>query len=375
MNFELSEEQKMIQQSVERFVQENYDLSNRIKISEEDPGFSKEYWSSMAELGWLGLAFSEEDGGFGGNQIDTLVLMEQFGKGLVLEPFLANIVLGGGSIKRGASQEIKDSIIPSLIDGSLQITLAYAEEQSRFDIEDVATAAREENGGFIINGKKSMVLNAESADKIVVVTRTSGSQVDEEGISLFVVDADAEGIEKENFPTVDGLRASEIIFKDVKVESTSLIGEKDKGFSILQAVVNDAILALAAEAVGAMEVLYKDTVEYTQQREQFDHPLSDFQVLQHRMVDMFMEYEQCKSLLFRATMETVQDPSLSQRTVHALKHLIGKSGIFVGESAVQLHGGMGVTEELRIGHFFKRLLVIDSQFGNADFHLDKFTSL
>ena len=375
MNFELSEEQKMIQQSVERFVQENYDLSNRIKISEEDPGFSKEYWSSMAELGWLGLAFSEEDGGFGGNQIDTLVLMEQFGKGLVLEPFLANVVLGGGSIKRGASQEIKDSIIPSLIDGSLQITLAYAEEQSRFDIEDVATAAREENGGFIINGKKSMVLNAESADKIVVVTRTSGSQVDEEGISLFVVDADAEGIEKENFPTVDGLRASEIIFKDVKVESTSLIGEKDKGFSILQAVVNDAILALAAEAVGAMEVLYKDTVEYTQQREQFDHPLSDFQVLQHRMVDMFMEYEQCKSLLFRATMETVQDPSLSQRTVHALKHLIGKSGIFVGESAVQLHGGMGVTEELRIGHFFKRLLVIDSQFGNADFHLDKFTSL
>ena len=375
MNFELSEEQKMIQQSVERFVQENYDLSNRIKISSEDPGFSKEYWSSMAELGWLGLAFSEEDGGFGGNQIDTLVLMEQFGKGLVLEPFLANVVLGGGSIKRGASKEIKDSIIPSLIDGSLQITLAYAEEQSRFDIEDVATAAREENGGFIINGKKSMVLNAESADKIVVVARTSGSQVDEEGISLFVVDADAEGIEKENFPTVDGLRASEIIFKDVKVESTSLIGEKDKGFSILQAVVNDAILALAAEAVGAMEVLYKDTVEYTQQREQFDHPLSDFQVLQHRMVDMFMEYEQCKSLLFRATMETVQDPSLSQRTVHALKHLIGKSGIFVGESAVQLHGGMGVTEELRIGHFFKRLLVIDSQFGNADFHLDKFTSL
>ena len=375
MNFELSEEQKMIQQSVERFVQENYDLSNRIKISSEDPGFSKEYWSSMAELGWLGLAFSEEDGGFGGNQIDTLVLMEQFGKGLVLEPFLANVVLGGGSIKRGASKEIKDSIIPSLIDGSLQITLAYAEEQSRFDIEDVATAAREENSGFIINGKKSMVLNAESADKIVVVARTSGSQVDEEGITLFVVDADAEGIEKENFPTVDGLRASEIIFKDVKVESTSLIGEKDKGFSILQAVVNDAILALAAEAVGAMEVLYKDTVEYTQQREQFDHPLSDFQVLQHRMVDMFMEYEQCKSLLFRATMETVQDPSLSQRTVHALKHLIGKSGIFVGESAVQLHGGMGVTEELRIGHFFKRLLVIDSQFGNADFHLDKFTSL
>ena len=375
MNFELSEEQKMIQQSVERFVQENYDLSNRIKISSEDPGFSEDYWSSMAELGWLGLAFDEADGGFGGDQIDTLVLMEQFGKGLVLEPFLANIVLGGGAIKRGGSQAIKDSIIPKLIEGSLQITLAYAEEQSRFDINDVATAAREESGNFIINGKKSMVLNAESADKLVVVTRTSGSQVDENGISLFLIDASSKGIEKENFPTVDGLRASEITFQDVKVPSENLIGELDKGFEILQAVVNDAILALAAEAVGAMEVLYKDTVEYTQQREQFDHPLSDFQVLQHRMVDMFMEYEQCKSLLFRATMETVQDPILSQRTVHALKHLIGKSGIFVGESAVQLHGGMGVTEELRIGHFFKRLLVIDSQFGNADFHLDKFTNL
>ena len=375
MNFELSEEQKMIQQSVERFVQENYDLTNRVKISSEDPGYSKEYWGSMADLGWLGLAFDEEDGGFGGNQIDTLVLMEQFGKGLVLEPFLANIVLGGGIIKRAASSTIKESIIPSLMEGKLQITLAYAEEQSRFDIEDVATAAREEDGGFVINGKKSMVLNAESADKIIVVTRTSGSQVDENGISLFIVDASSEGVEKQNFPTVDGLRASEITFEDVKVSSEALVGEKDKGFTILQAVVNDAILALSAEAVGAMEVLYKDTVEYTQQREQFDHALSDFQVLQHRMVDMFMEYEQCKSLLFRATLETVEDPDLAQRTIHALKHLIGKSGIFVGESAVQLHGGMGVTEELRIGHFFKRLLVIDSQFGNADFHLDKFTNL
>jgi len=375
MNFELSEEQKMIQQSVERFVQENYDLSNRIKISSEDPGYSKEYWSSMAELGWLGLAFDEEDGGFGGNQIDTLVLMEQFGKGLVLEPFLANIVLGGGAIKRGGSAALKESIIPSLIDGSLQLTLAYAEEQSRFDLEDIATAAREDDGNFVLNGKKSMVLNAESADKIIVVARTNGSQVDKEGISLFLVNADSDGLERENFPTVDGLRASEISLNDVKVSPENLIGEKDKGFEILQAVANDAILALAAEAVGAMEVLYKDTVEYTQQREQFDHPLSDFQVLQHRMVDMFMEYEQCKSLLFRATMETVQDPQLSQRTVHALKHLIGKSGIFVGENAVQLHGGMGVTEELRVGHFFKRLLVIDSQFGNADFHLDKFTNL
>ena len=374
MNFELSEEQKMIQQSVERFVQENYDLPKRVEISSKDPGYSKDYWDSMAELGWLGLPFNEEDGGFGGNQIDTLVIMEQFGKGLVLEPFLANIVLGGGAIQIGGSEELKKEILPSLIEGTKQITLAYAEQQSRFDLEDVATSARLEGNKYIINGQKSMVLNAESADHLVVVARTSGGQVDEKGISLFLVDSNSNGLEKQNFPTVDGLRASEITLENVEVSTERIIGDIDKGFEILRAVSNNGILALCAEAVGAMEILYKDTVEYTQQREQFDHPLSDFQVLQHRMVDMFMEYEQCKSLLFRATMETIQDPEMAQKTIHALKHLIGKSGIFVGENAVQLHGGMGVTEELRIGHFFKRLLVIDSQFGNADFHLDKFTN-
>ena len=374
MNFELSEEQKMIQQSVERFVQENYDLPKRVEISSKGPGYSKEYWGSMAELGWLGLPFEEKDGGFGGNQIDTLVIMEQSGKGLVLEPFIANVVLGGGAIQIGGSEELKKEMLPGLIEGSKQMTLAYAEQQSRFDLEDVATSARQEGDKFIINGQKSMVLNAESADHIVVVTRTSGGQVDEEGITLFLVDSNAKGIELQNFPTVDGLRASEITFDNAEVSSERMIGELGKGFDILRVVSNNAILAVCAEAVGAMEILYKDTVEYTQQREQFDHPLSDFQVLQHRMVDMFMEYEQCKSLLFRATMETIQDPVLAQRTIHALKHLIGKSGIFVGENAVQLHGGMGVTEELRIGHFFKRLLVIDSQFGNADFHLDKFTN-
>ena len=374
MNFELSEEQKMIQQSVERFVQENYDLPKRVEISSKDPGYSKDYWGSMAELGWLGLPFNEEDGGFGGNQIDTLVIMEQFGKGLVLEPFLANVVLGGGAIQMGGSEELKKEILPSLIEGTKQVTLAYAEQQSRFDLEDVATSARLDGDKYIINGQKSMVLNAESADHLVIVTRTSGGQVDEEGITLFLVDSDTKGLEKQNFPTVDGLRASEITLENVEVGIERIIADIDKGFEILKAVSNNGILALCAEAVGAMEILYKDTVEYTQQREQFDHPLSDFQVLQHRMVDMFMEYEQCKSLLFRATMETIQDPEMAQKTIHALKHLIGKSGIFVGENAVQLHGGMGVTEELRIGHFFKRLLVIDSQFGNADFHLDKFTN-
>ena len=374
MNFELSDEQKMIQQSVERFVQDNYDLNTRISLSSDNLGYSNDYWKSMAELGWLGLPFDESDGGFGGNQIDVLVIMEQFGKGLVLEPYLASIVMGGGALKKGGTESLKKEILPGLVDGTKQLSFAYAEQQSRFDLEDVITSARKEKDTFILNGQKSMVQNAETADHIVIAARTSGGQIDENGITLFLVDASSEGLSMDNFPTVDGLRASEITLKNVSVNADRVVGNVDEGFEILQSVANDAILALSAEAVGAMEVLYKDTVEYTQQREQFDHPMSEFQVLQHRMVDMFMEYEQCKSMLYRATMESVQDPKAAQRTIHGLKHLIGKSGLFVGENAVQLHGGMGVTEELRIGHFFKRLLVIDSMFGNADHHLQKFTT-
>ena len=374
MNFELSDEQRMIQQNVERFVEDNYDLNTRVALSSKSPGFSTEYWQSMAELGWLGLPFEEEDGGFGGNQIDVLVVMEQFGRGLVLEPYLASIVMGGGALKRGGSEALKREMLPGVIEGSLQLAFAYAEMQSRFDLDDVMTSARSEDENFILNGQKSMVQNAETADQIVVTARTSGGQVGQQGITLFLIAADAEGLSRDNFPTVDGLRASEITLENVSVGAERILGKVDQGFNILQSVANDAMLALGAEAVGAMEVLYKDTVDYTQQREQFDHPLSEFQVLQHRMVDMFMEYEQCKSLLYRATMETIQDPEAAQRTIHALMHLIGKSGLFIGENAVQLHGGMGMTEELRIGHYFKRLLAIDATFGNADYHLQKFTT-
>jgi alkylation response protein AidB-like acyl-CoA dehydrogenase len=374
MNFELTEEQRMIQESVERFVSENYDLDSRVALSAKSPGFSTEYWNTMAELGWLGLPFSEADGGFGGNQIDVLVIMEQFGRGLVLEPYLASIVMGGGALKRGGSDALKIELLPGVIDGSRQLAFAYAEEQARFDLDDVTTTARKDGENFILNGHKSMVQNAETAHQIVVSTRTSGGQVDENGITLFLIDADAEGVTLDNFPTVDGLRASEITLENVSVSAGRVLGEVDQGFGLLQTVANDAMLALGAEAVGAMEMLYKDTVAYTQEREQFDHALSEFQVLQHRMVDMFMEYEQCKSMLYRATMETIQDPAAGQRTIHALMHLVGKQGIFIGENAVQLHGGMGMTEELRLGHYFKRLLVIDAMFGNADFHLQKFAA-
>ncbi|MDP6376349.1 MAG: acyl-CoA dehydrogenase family protein [Pseudomonadales bacterium] len=374
MNFDLTEEQQLIQDSVARFVSDNYDLKSRLTLAGSKQGFSDDHWNTMAKLGWLGMPFAEADGGFGGDQIDTMLMMEQFGRGLVLEPFFASVVLGGGALKRSTNADLKTEYLPGVLDGSRKLTLAYAEEQARFDLHDVTTSAREDGENYIVNGQKSMVASAAAADQMVVSVRTGGGQIDEAGITLLLIDTDSEGVSMDNFPTVDGLQASEVTFKDVRVPQSRALTAPGDSFELLRAVANDGILALSAEAVGAMEILYKDTVDYTQEREQFDHPLSAFQVLQHCMVEMFMEYEQCKSMLYRATLETAQQGLGAQRIVHALKHLIGKQGIFIGENAVQLHGGMGVTEELRIGHYFKRLLVIDAQFGNSDYHLQQFAA-
>ena len=372
MNFDLSEEQQLLKDSVERFVNDNYDLDTRQSLSKNPAGFSDTYWQTMAELGWLGVTVPEAQGGFGGNQADTMVLMEAFGQGLVLEPFFATAVLGTRAVVSGGNADLQSRLLPDVVSGSCRLGLAYAEEQSRFDLEDVITRATAQDSGFVITGHKSMVQHGGSADQLVVSTRTSGGQRDENGITLFLVDTKAEGVTVDSFPTVDGQQASEITFENVFVHADNMLGELDRGFTLLQDIAIDGILALAAEAVGAMEILYKDTVAYTQEREQFDHSLADFQVLQHRMVDMFMEYEQCKSMLYRATLEVVQNGREAMRTVHALKYMVGKVGTFIGENAVQLHGGMGVTEELRIGHYFKRLLVIDAQFGNSDHHLSCF---
>ena len=372
MNFDLSEEQQLLSDSVARFVSDQYPLDQRQLTVLSEQGFSSEHWQTMAELGWLGASIPEQYQGFGGNQADTMVLMEQLGKGLVLEPFFASAVLAASALKYGGSDTQQNEWLPQIADGSKQLTLAYAEEQARFDLHDVITRAEQNPAGFTLNGRKSMVLHAASADAMIVSARVTGAQTEKSGIELFLVDTNAEGVTINAFPTVDGLRAAEVKLNDVSIPAAAKLACSEGGFKVLNRVAIDGILALAAEAVGAMEVLYKDTVAYTQEREQFDHPLSNFQVLQHRMVDMFMEYEQCKSLLYRATLEVVQRGDEAQRTVHALKYLIGKNGIFIGENAVQLHGGMGMTEELRIAHYFKRLLVIDAQFGNHDYHLAQF---
>jgi alkylation response protein AidB-like acyl-CoA dehydrogenase len=374
VNFDISSEQNILQDSVDRFVQDHYELDKRQLLVFSDQGFSYDNWQTMAELGWLGVSVPEAHGGFGGNEIDTMILMQAFGKGLVLEPFFASTVLGAKAIADGGSEDLKTKMLPGVVDGSRQLTFAYAEAQSRFDLNDIVTRAQRDGDDYVINGHKSMVLHAASAHQIVVSTRTSGGQAEQAGISLFLIDADAAGVEITSFPTVDGQQAAEIKLEGVKVPSSRLLGALDQGYELLNSVATAGILALAAEAVGAMEILYKDTVAYTQEREQFDHALSDFQVLQHRMVDMFMEYEQCKSLLYRATLEVVQNSTGAQRSVHALKYYVGKMGTFIGENAVQLHGGMGTTEELRVGHYFKRLLVIDAQFGNSDHHLALFAA-
>ena len=376
MDFSFTEEQTLLQESVSRFMQNDYGFEARQKNASTEQGFSAENWQTFAELGWLGVPFSEADGGFGGGAIETALMSEQFGRGLLIEPFLATVILAGGAIKHGGSEEQKSQYLPGIIDGSKHAALAFVEPQARFNIADITTTATADGDGYVLNGYKAVVLNGPQADFLVVSARTSGGQRDEDGVSLFVMDAATAGISRRDYPTVDAFRASEITFENVKIGADSLVGEAGKGLPILQQAIDDGVLSVGAEAVGCMEVLYKDTVEYCKQREQFGQPIGKFQVLQHRMVDMFMEHEQSKSLMFMAAMRMAEGYGAeAQKAVSAFKVQVGKSGKFVGQNAVQLHGGMGMTEELNIGHYFKRLTIIDTLFGNVDFHLQRFGAL
>ena len=375
MDFTFNEEQSLIQDQVDQFVQKEYDWETRQSLSNSELGFGEDNWKKFAELGWLGISVSEDSGGFGGSAIESMLIMEAFGKGLVVEPFLETVIMAGGLIDDHGSDQQKSSFLEPAIAGEMHLALAYAEPQSRFNLSDVVTEAKADGDNFIINGYKSVVMNGPSADQIIVSARTSGTQLDESGISLFIIDANASGLDKTNYKTVDGRRASDLTFENVSVSKENLIGEQDKGFEILDSAIDKAILAISAEAVGAMEVLYKTTVEYTKTREQFGTAIGKFQVLQHRMVDMFMEYEQCKSLLYMATMKHEEKAEDAKKAISGLKYQVGKAGKFIGQQAVQLHGGMGVTDELNVGHYFKRLTTVGTIFGNTDYHLKKYTSL
>ena len=375
MDFSFTDEQALLQDSVQRFIQNSYAFDSRQKLIKTEDGFSRENWASFAELGWLALPFSEESGGFGGTAVETMILMEEFGKGLVVEPYLTTVLMSGSIIEAGGSSAQKEGVLAEIMAGTKLAALAYVEPQARFNLADVTTTATAEGDGYVINGFKGVVMGGPSADVLIVPARTAGEQRDEAGITLFQVDANSNGISKRDYPTIDGGRASEITLENVTVDASAVIGEVGGGFALLEIGINNGILGVGAEAVGAMEVLYKTTVEYCKTREQFGQPIGKFQVLQHRMVDMFMEHEQAKSLLYMAAIRMSEnDADEARKAISALKVQIGKGGRFVGQQAIQLHGGMGMTDELNVGHYFKRLTAIETLFGNVDYHLKKYSA-
>ena len=372
MNCDFTEEQQMVRDSIARFVQDDYDWDTRKAIVASEKGLSADNWKLFAELGWLSIPFAEEHGGFGGNIVDLSVVMEELGKGLVVEPYFPTVVLFGGLIARAGNEAQQAEWLPRVIGGDVLGGFAYVERQSRFALHDCLTTATPSGDGFVLNGEKVVVFNGEQADHLVVLARTSGEQSDRTGLSLFIVEASAAGIDKMNYPMMDGQRVANVTFKDVALPADALLGEEGNALAVVEALVDEAIIALASEAVGIMGVLNTKTLEYAKTREQFGVAIGSYQALQHRMVDTMMAYEQCKSLLFKALCEYKQEPAMAAETIHALKVLIDRNAKHVFGEAIQIHGGMGMTDELDIGHYAKRLMMINTTFGDANFHRNRF---
>ena len=375
MDLSISEEQSAIRDVISRFIENEYDFEKRMSIAEGDTAFDSDVYNFFVEQGFTAIPFSEEDGGLNGGPVETMLIMKEIGRGLVLEPYLENVILAGGILKRLATDDQKSKWLSNIINGELQSTLAFTEPQSRFNLNDVSTVAKENGDKVIINGKKSFVLNGKEADIIIVPARTSGSQTETEGISLFVVESDLPGISKNNYKSVDGHSASEITFNNVEVNKDNLLGEIGKGYQTLESTIDDATLAVCAEATGIMKSLHDKTVEYSKNRVQFGVPIGGFQALQHRMVDTLMACEETESILLWALTTNQDDSSSLKKAISGLKYQIGTAGKHVGQEAVQLHGGMGISWELDIAHFFKRLSSIEILFGNADFHMKRFLML
>jgi pimeloyl-CoA dehydrogenase small subunit len=374
MDFDLSEEQRLLQESVDGLLKSSYDFDQRKKYRAEKGGWSRSFWNKLAEQGLLGLPFSEQDGGFGAGAVETMIVMEALGKALVLEPYLATVVLGGGFLRRGGSAAQKQAYLPSIIDGSRTLAFAQLEKNSRYDLADVSTSAKKKADAFVIDGEKFVVLNGENADTLIVTARTGGSQRDPGGIGVFLVPAKAGGVSIKGYPTQDGLHAADITFTGVEVGADAAMGDPENALPLIEAVVDDARIALCAEAVGLMDESLKATVEYLKTRTQFGVPIGSFQVLQHRAADMFVAVEQARSMAMFATMASdFEEPNERATAVSAAKVQIGKSLKFVGEQAIQLHGGIGMTMEAKIGHYFKRLTMIENTFGDSDYHLRRVT--
>ena len=377
MDFSNTEEQQMLQESVQKFVYKSYDFDTRKQIIASEKGFSQENWDLFAELGWLTVPFKEDDGGFGGSAVDLAVMMEEFGKAMLVEPFIATAVLAGGVISEQGSAEQKAELLPKIMEGSLQLACAYAEQGSRFNLANIKTSAVVEGDTVILNGSKTAVLNGSNAEILLVAARESGATTDSEGISVFMVDASSAGVSIQSFANVDGKKSAEISLKDVSVPVSQRLGTSGSALQALQDGVDRATLAVSAEAVGAMESLLHKTVEYSKTRKQFGTAIGTFQALQHRMADMFIECQLARSIVIMAAMKLDGGESALEKTksVSAAKSRIGRAIQKVGQEAIQIHGGIGMTEELDVGHLFKSVTAAEIMFGNTDYHTQRFASL
>src|SRR5437660_3160376 len=374
MDFDLSEEQRLLKESVDGLLTDSYDLHARKKYMKEKGGWSKAMWGKLAEQGLLGLPFAEADGGFGAGGVETMIVLEAPGRALVLEPYLATVVIGGGFLRHGGSDAQKAAHVPGIIDGSKTFAFAQLEKNSRYDLHDVSTSAKKKGDGWVIDGEKFVVLNGETADTLIVTARTKGGQRDRNGIGVFLVPGNAKGISKKGYPTQDGLHAADITLTGVEVGADAAIGDPENGLALIERVVDEARTAICAEAVGALDELPNSPVEYLKTRKQFGVPIGSFQTLQHRAADMFVALEQARSMSMFATMASDFDDAKERATaVAAAKVQIGKSGKFVGQQSIQLHGGIGMTQEAKIGHYFKRLTMIENTFGDTDYHLRRVT--
>ena len=373
MDFSFTEEQTLLRNTVQSLLQDKYDFETRRKVAKSADGWRPEMWAQFAELGLLAAPFSEEMGGLGGGPIENMIVMEEFGRHLVVEPYVETVVIAGGFLREGGSAAQQEAHIPGIVGGETVWAFAYAEPQGRYNLADLTTTAKKDGSGYTINGYKAVVLAAPWAQKLIVTARTSGGQRDRDGVSVFIVDKSAAGVSTRDYPTVDGRRASEITFENVKVDADALIGEEGKGLPLVEKITDQAIAALSAEATGCMKELNTATVEYCKTRKQFGVPIGKFQVLQHRMVDMFMAYEQSVSMTYMVNLKLEEDDAERTKAAAGAKVQIGKAGRFVGQQAVQLHGGMGMTDELNVGHYFKRLTMIDTQFGNVDYQLKRYS--
>ena len=375
MDFNFTEEQDMVRDGLSRLVREQYGAEERRALIASDDGWSREIWAQLAELGILGMSFAEEDGGFGGGAIDSLVVMEEFGKGLVVEPYVPTVVCAGGFLKHAGTAAQKEEHIGGIVSGERVFAFAYAEPRGRYDLANLETTARSDGGDYVLNGHKAVVIGAPWASHLVVTARTGGAQTDKDGISVFVVDKSAEGVTTRDYATVDGRRASEVYFENVRVPAESLIGEEGKALPLIERVTDEAIAAQCAEACGAIKVAHAMTLDYAKQRKQFGVPIASFQVLQHRMVDMYTEYECSVSMTYLATLRLEAEERERKQAVSAAKVRVAQAAHHVGQEAIQIHGGNGMTDEYAIGHYFKRLTIFDSEFGNIDHHMKRHIAL